>query len=533
MTYIPNKSRYLFSENQTTLTTGSTIDSGWLDMESVDKIQLEILSDTSGLNSRITSSSLPNGSGTTITSNTTTVGALHLVNITTRQRYMRFELVNNSTGTTTNNSLSIKASFGSADKMTVNASISEPLDFSQAGLVQAIGKGKQPDGNYVTVPADGNAIVTTTPLISGDTYVSAWIDTDGWKSGELFIHTDQASSISGLLIEYTLDANVTTPVIAATETFTYSLEDTVNGYFLLKFAPILNGCRISYTNGSITQTSFELVLSLRVDAVQLSQKFSGSHKQNAKNFLFKVGTGQEVGHTSDTQFGRNPDIDIATTPEDVWEGGGFYTGQPSQTASAETIDIISSSSSDINSGTGARTIRLYGLDENWEEQEEDVILSGTTSSVTTGLWHRMNNMSVLTAGSGGQNAGTITARHTTTTANVFSVMSPTINQSSIAAYTVPLNKTMFVLQGYIAIGRANGADGSADWTFRVRPSGGVFNSNRYSTVTTAFSTLEVPRTTIGPVGEKTDIKVCIEGVSDNNTIAAASFEYMNINDGFI
>jgi hypothetical protein len=51
------------------------------------------------------------------------------------------------------------------------------------------------------------------------------------------------------------------------------------------------------------------------------------------------------------KFGRNPDIDIATDPEDIWDGGGLWVPP----TAARTHDIVSSSANDsgdiLSSGT--------------------------------------------------------------------------------------------------------------------------------------------------------------------------------------
>lgn len=59
------------------------------------------------------------------------------------------------------------------------------------------------------------------------------------------------------------------------------------------------------------------------------------------------------------KVGRNPDVDAATAPEGVWNGGGLYTGF--NAVAAQTVTVVSSSANDAAAGTGMRSVRLIGL----------------------------------------------------------------------------------------------------------------------------------------------------------------------------
>lgn len=175
-----------------------------------------------------------------------------------------------------------------------------------------------------------------------------------------------------------------------------------------------------------------------------------------------VAQGLIEGLSQVNKFGRNPDIDTATDPEDVWNGGGDYTGQPDHGDASETVDVYSSSADDAAAGTGARTVELAGLAGNWRQYTEKITLSGTTPVASVRSWRRIYRIKVLTAGSGGENAGTITCEHTTTSANVFAVMPTNRNQTAIAAYTVPGGKTGYLQSLHAAMTMSAGASGSAD-----------------------------------------------------------------------
>jgi len=448
------------------------------------------------------------------------------------EEYFRIRYVNGSTDTGV--TFQIQTIYSTNRDIQLGYQIDEVLsNETGATVVRSVSVGQQPDGDFVNTPADGTAVESTTPLAIGGIYESAWFDTDGWKAAELFIVSDVPSAVDGITIEYTRDSNAVTPVVSASTQYTFSQDDIDHGFFLLKYAPELDGMRIRYTNGAVIQSSFELSLNLRVNPVQNTKKWSGNIEQNSKDFLFKVAVGEIAGHSSGTKFGFNDNIDTGTAPADIWGGAGIYTGMPVGNI-GETIIVTSSSPNDTAAGTGARTATLYGLDENWLEYQETVTLNGTIGVTTIGLWQRMNRIVVETAGAGEGNAGILTAKHTTTTTNIFAEVAAGRNQTTIACFTVPAGKTLYILQSYIAIVRSSGSnDGSAEWCLRVRPDGGVFNATRFSVISTAFSKTEIPKGALGPIPAKSDIKFTIDSVSNNGTQASATFEWMLIDDGFI
>jgi hypothetical protein len=134
--------------------------------------------------------------------------------------------------------------------------------------------------------------------------------------------------------------------------------------------------------------------------------------------------------------GINEDVDAGT--EDVVEAGASYVGQPViPTQAAEALNVVSGSANDTAAGTGARTIRVEGLDAAGAWQEETITLNGTTPVVTTTTWLRVIRAYIVAAGSGTTNAGAITVKHNVTTANIFSVIKAGRGSSANAVFTVP------------------------------------------------------------------------------------------------
>ena len=178
-------------------------------------------------------------------------------------------------------------------------------------------------------------------------------------------------------------------------------------------------------------------------------------------------------------------------------------------------------------GSGARSFRISGLDENFIPQEETIYLNGTSAVTTSTLWTRAFRGKVLTAGTGNQNAGSITVRHSTTTANIFMQIPAGLNSTVIGAYTVPAGKTAYIKKIRIALTRANGSAGSALISFRAREDGSVYRPRVYEPISTAF-----PYSFNGAIKliEKTDIIIRVESVSDNNSQVSGVFEYILVDN---
>lgn len=254
-----------------------------------------------------------------------------------------------------------------------------------------------------------------------------------------------------------------------------------------------------------------------------TRRFNESGSQHVVNEAVEMALGNIEKREVETKFGRNSDVDTGTA-EDIWDGGGDYTGQP-ESYTPETVEVFSASANDTSEGTGARTIRITGLktSSSTKYETEDLTMNGVSAVTSTNSWWRVNRAQVLTAGSGGENAGNITIRPTTSTSNVFAVLPAGFNQTTIAAYTVPAECTAVIRRIRAAIVRANGSAGSATISLRSRPTGGVYNALRVFEVQTGPGTgyTEVGGTVLTA---GTDIKFRVDTVSDNNNVVEAAVE---------
>jgi hypothetical protein len=169
--------------------------------------------------------------------------------------------------------------------------------------------------------------------------------------------------------------------------------------------------------------------------------------------LFKVANGQidGLGHQVRHVFGYNADVDSAAE-ETVWTYGGIYT----HLASPTLLTISSSSSNDTAAGTGARTVLFTGINGDGGERTETLTLNGQTAVTTTYTYTEVQSMTVLSAGSGGKNAGQLYLGTGTVTsgvpANVYGHIAVGENQSLMGHITVPLGYTGYLVAGSVSTG---------------------------------------------------------------------------------
>jgi hypothetical protein len=154
------------------------------------------------------------------------------------------------------------------------------------------------------------------------------------------------------------------------------------------------------------------------------------------SFALDIAKGNIAGLSSVNKFGFNDQV--PTSFEVIALGSANFT----YPTSAGTVTVVSDDADDTSAGTGARTIKIQGLDGNYDFQEETITMNGTTSVNSTNTFLRVNRMEVLTAGSSNGMEGTITA---TIGGNEQSRMEAEYdNQTLQANYTIPAGKTGYL-----------------------------------------------------------------------------------------
>lgn len=150
------------------------------------------------------------------------------------------------------------------------------------------------------------------------------------------------------------------------------------------------------------------------------------------------------------KHGRSTNVDSGVNT-DIWDRANSTNDQDEWTAptQARVHALVSASANDDkDAGTGARKVRVYGL-QSWDTEEtyEDIELEGLTPVNTVNSYVIIHRMEVKEWGASGPNVGLITA-----TAATDSTVTAQINvgegQTQMAIYGVPANKALYIHRMY-------------------------------------------------------------------------------------
>lgn len=242
--------------------------------------------------------------------------------------------------------------------------------------------------------------------------------------------------------------------------------------------------------------------------------------------ILEIQKGNVAGHSIVHKFGRNPDVDIGSTPEDIWNTGGEVTWQ----ILADTLAIVSASANDDAGASGAQEIAIEGLDEDFNAISEAIALDGATPVTTVNRYLRVFRSYVTQAGTyHGSNEGAITATYTTSTDTAFTIGLGT-GQTELGLYTVPAEKIGMLLSATLNVD--SGSSKTAQITLNQCPNA--------QDVTTPFTGaarrvltfdgingqyIYTPRAPI-VFDERTDIWFACEVATANNTPISVDFDVM-------
>jgi hypothetical protein len=149
-----------------------------------------------------------------------------------------------------------------------------------------------------------------------------------------------------------------------------------------------------------------------------------------------------------TKFGGN---DAIAATETIWSAGGLYVWPDT----VELVSVVSTDGGDTAAGAGARTVTVSGLDANFDEQSETIILNGVGAKDSTLTFSRVFRMFVASAGSySATNVGTITATHKVS-GDTLCTIPIAKGQSKVAFYTVPAGFTAFITDVHLSVSPTN------------------------------------------------------------------------------
>ena len=309
---------------------------------------------------------------------------------------------------------------------------------------------KKPAGNYVDDVIDGTVLLLTGTngnLTPNETVISDWSTTDGFNNIDIFITSSVISAKDGIIIEYSENPSDETPNIRACEKFNYDNDDVSKKFKLISLTTVLDGFRIKFKNGTENAVDFFIKIKLKVSLSNINSHLSTNFYSNTI-YSGKCSTiileGSYYKSKSKNEY------------NDIWDNGKLYTGQSVSLDSAE-IQIFSNNNNDTFNGNGARTVKIYGLEDynSTNVTTEVVELRGKNKVNLSKNWWRIFKSEVNTAGSYNGNNGTITVRDKNNNSNIYSIISVNNfnnndnemegnNVSNTFAFTVPFGKKFYL-----------------------------------------------------------------------------------------
>lgn len=345
---------------------------------------------------------------------------------------------------------------------------------------------------------------TTSTLGNGGTFTGTSCDCVDSTSGIVSIIADQNSATDGLEIQYSSDntnwdhSHVFTIVANASQGIEFGLEaryirivytngTTPQGFFRLqtifsKAPTSVNTHPIEYIiSGSHPAQIVRSVLTAknpggdygninRTEGGNLKVSVEEVEATGLRDFHLELARGNISGMMSVNKFGEAP-AGVQTTATDIWDRADATPTQQIWVAptQARTHTIASTDANDTDAGTGARTVRVWGL-TGWAAAEvsEDVTMDTGSPPVTSNSYVIIHRMRVLTSGATSVNIGTITAT-ATTDATVTATIRPSEGTTHMAIYGIPSTQKAYVKRWYGSINKSSGAVGTINFKMMFNP----------------------------------------------------------------
>ena len=111
---------------------------------------------------------------------------------------------------------------------------------------------------------------------------------------------------------------------------------------------------------------------------------------------------------------------------------------------ADSLDVVCAGAQDDTSGTGIRTITIYGLDDDWEVQSEIVTLAGSATVRTANEFLRVYKVEATTAGSGGVASNTILVQNAANDTTLATIATGE-TRAHMGMFSVPDGKSLYIM----------------------------------------------------------------------------------------
>lgn len=318
------------------------------------------------------------------------------------------------------------------------------------------------NGNELDLSTLSNFVSTmnssTVTLASSATFTGTAEDVSRFNSVIVSAKSDFAGT---LYMEFSTDGT------NWDSSLTYSLAASTNEVHRLTISKKYYRTRFTNTSGS-TQTYFRLQTifgsfgTLNTSLNSIVQRDADALLVRPMDFNLMLSEGLYENTTVTTKDGFNEDIDIATVPEDIINGGGTYSGFP--TGAVETAEIVVA-------GADTGTVYYSYLESATSTDYvfgSKAVAGAATYALGHNIW-RCNFAYFVSSSPTGFNAGDITIRNNPTTTNVFCIIPTGYSQSYCSAYTVPYGSSIYIDR--ITGSLRGSTTGSLDGFFWYRPYG--------------------------------------------------------------
>ena len=385
---------------------------------------------------------------------------------------------------------------------TVNIGTMPTVDINQPIAVTDNGSSLTVDG---TVALDSTTLAAletiTVDTVTGNVTVEGAVSVDNFPSTQTVDGTviiqDGGGSIT---VDGTVDSNVTGTVSVNNFPATQTVDGTVN-IGTMPNVTVNQPIAVTDNDGSLTvdgtvnvgnfpatQTvdgtvgitgnvtvdgEVEVAGNVTVEGEVTVGEITGNVTINPLDFILDLSAGDVSGMGYIEKFGRN--TTMSANIETIWDGSDLYE----YLTTASSVYVTSDDNDDNPTGTGARTVEIQGLDENYLLATENVDVNDTASTTT---FIRVFRVTTKTTGSSGQAEGEISVHSQsggggTLLAQILRVgtgQGASLGQTFMALYTVPAGKTAYITQWIVGAGAQN-ADTTALLTAQTFGDGG-FNA---------------------------------------------------------